>query len=106
MDEYVVVLVTVGNAEEADRISQALVEERLAACCTRIPAVRSVYRWEGRVCDEEEVLLVIKTRRGVWDRLTSRVHELHSYDMPEIIALPLVAGSERYLRWISDNVVL
>lgn len=103
-DEYVVVWVTAGGAEEAERLARAVVEERLAACCSRVAPIRSIYRWKGSICEEDEHLLMIKTRRDLLDRLTHRIREIHSYNVPEIIALPLVGGSEAYLRWIDENV--
>lgn len=99
-EEYVVVFVTVGKREEAERVAEALVDERLAACCTLLPAVRSIYRWEGKVCRDEETLLIIKSRRALFEPLRARVKELHSYAVPEIIALPIVAGHAPYLDWI------
>jgi len=80
--------------------ANVLVDERLAACCSLAPGVRSVYRWKEEVHRDEETLLVIKTRRERFEELRKRVVELHSYEVPEIIALPVVAGHEPYLNWI------
>jgi len=104
MSEPLVVLITAGSQEEAERIAQALVAEMLAACVNVVPGVTSIYRWEGEVQRDQEWLLVAKSRRDVLDRLVERVQEIHSYDVPEIIALPLAGGSEPYLRWL-DSVV-
>lgn len=104
MSEQLVVLMTAGSQEEADRIAHGLVSEMLVACVNVIPAVTSVYRWEGQVQRDQEWLLVAKTRRDVLDALVQRVQALHSYDVPEIIALPLVGGSETYLHWIDREV--
>ena len=104
MSEPQVVLMTAGSQEEAERIAQALVAEMLAACVNIVPGVTSIYRWEGKVQRDQEWLLVAKSRRDVLDRLVERVQALHSYDVPEIIALPLTGGSEPYLRWL-DGVV-
>ena len=104
MSEKLVVLMTAGSQEEAERIAQALVAEMLAACVNLIPAVTSVYRWEGQVQSDQEWLLVAKSRRDVLDDLVRRVQALHSYDVPEIIALPLVGGSDAYLRWVDREV--
>ena len=101
--EKIVVLVTVPNEEEAARIARALVEERLAACANIIPSVRSIYRWKGEVCDDSECLLVIKTLWDRFDDLERRVKELHSYEVPEVIALRVVKGSEEYLDWVEEN---
>lgn len=101
MAEHVVVLVTVGNQEQADAIAHALVNEQLAACVNIIGPVRSIYRWEGQVQDDSELLLVIKTQAGLFARVAERVKELHTYQTPEIIALPITAGSEAYLAWLT-----
>jgi periplasmic divalent cation tolerance protein len=104
MDEFVVAFVTVGSAEEGERIARALVEEQLAACVNRIAAVRSIYRWQGKVEESDEDLLVIKTRRDLFDRLKERVAALHSYEVAEVIALPIVAGNENYLKWLAEQL--
>lgn len=104
MAEPIVVLVTAGSQEEAGRIAETLVAEMLAACVNLIPGVTSVYRWEGKVQRDREWLLVIKSRQDVLDDLVQRVLLLHSYEVPEIIALPLVGGSQDYLRWIDGEV--
>ena len=104
MSEPLVVLMTAGSQEEAERIAEALVAEMLAACVNVVPGVTSIYRWEGKVQRDQEWLLVAKSRRDMLDRLVERVQALHSYDVPEIIALPLAGGSEPYLRWL-DSVV-
>ena len=104
MQERLVVLITAGSQEEADRIAHALVAEMLAACVNILPGVTSVYRWEGEVQRDQEWLLVAKTTREVLDDLVRRVQATHSYDLPEIIALPVVGGSKGYLRWIDGEV--
>lgn len=104
MPEQVVVLMTAGSQEEADQIAEGLVAESLAACVNIVPGVTSVYRWQGGVERDQEWLLVAKSHREALDRLVQRVQELHSYDVPEIIALPLTGGSEAYLRWIDAEV--
>jgi periplasmic divalent cation tolerance protein len=104
MSEQLVVLMTAGSQEEADQVAQALVTEMLAACVNVIPGVTSIYKWEGKVQRDQEWLLVAKSRRDVLDALVRRVQALHSYDVPEVIALPLVGGSEAYLRWIDREV--
>ena len=103
MSDYLVVFVTVPNPETAAAIAGTLVEEHLAACGNIIPAVRSIYRWQGRIEDESEALLVLKTRSELFEPLRARVAALHSYDVPEIIAVPLVAGHEPYLEWIDSS---
>ncbi len=94
------VLVTAPTAEKAAEIARAVVEERLAACGNVVPGLRSIYRWEGKVHDEGEALLVLKTARDRLDALRARVLALHPYDVPEVIALPVEAGSAPYLAWI------
>ncbi len=101
MTEHVVILVTVANQEQADAIAHALVSEHLAACVNIVGPVRSVYYWEDQVQQDQELLLVIKTQAGLFERVAVRVKELHSYQTPEIIALPITAGSEAYLAWLS-----
>ena len=98
--DAVVVYITASSREEAAAIARALVEERLAACVNWTP-IESVYRWQGAVEEAAEILLVAKTRRAVLDALAARVRALHSYTVPEIIALPLVSGWPPYLQWIA-----
>ncbi len=90
--------------EEAQRVARALVEKRLAACVNIIPGVRSVYRWEDVIEDDEEVLLAIKTSRALLDELRAEIERLHSYEIPEVLALPVVDGSERYLAWMNREL--
>ena len=104
MQQFIVVFVTVGSAAEAERLALALVEERLAACVNRIRGVQSVYRWQGKIEQSEEELLVIKTRKELFSALEKRVRELHSYSVPEIIALPLIEGNEAYLKWLQEQM--
>lgn len=104
MDGFIVVYVTAGSAEEAEQLAQTLVGERLAACVNRIKSVRSVYRWQGQVEQSDEELLIIKTRKSLFNKLEKRVRGLHSYSVPEVIALPVVAGSGDYLGWLRDQV--
>jgi len=100
-NEAIVVLVTAGSAESAEKIARALVEERLAACVNVIPGIRSIYRWQGRVADDAEWLLVAKTGRSRFAELEARVRALHSYEVPEVIMLPVVGGAADYLAWIA-----
>lgn len=104
MHEFIVVFVTVGSSAEGERLARALIDERLAACVNRISGVQSVYRWEGKVEENTEELLVIKTRADRFAALEKRVRELHSYAVPEIIALPIMNGSEAYLKWLGEQV--
>jgi periplasmic divalent cation tolerance protein len=95
-----VLFTTAGSRAEAERLASVLVEERLAACVNLIAAVTSIYRWRGAVEHAREVLLVIKTRRALVPQVTARVQALHSYEVPEVIALPVVAGARSYLAWL------
>jgi periplasmic divalent cation tolerance protein len=101
MQDALVVLVTAPSPDQAAEIARALVEERLAACGNVVPAIRSIYRWEGKVHEDAEALLVLKTTRGRFEALRDRVLALHPYDVPEVIALPVEAGSADYLAWIA-----
>jgi periplasmic divalent cation tolerance protein len=97
-----IVLTTASNPGEARRFARALIEERLAACATLIPAVESIYRWQGAVETAAETLLLIKTGSDQLAALEARLHELHSYDTPEFLVLPVEAASHRYLEWLQD----
>ncbi len=99
-----VVLVTTPSVEEGQTIARALVAERLAACVNVVPGVRSVFFWEGQLQEGTEALLVIKTRRECYEALQRRVIELHTYSVPEVLALPVEAGSPTYLAWLGDAV--
>ncbi len=98
-----IVLVTTASEQEAEAIANALVEQRLAACVACTP-VRSIYRWQGQVCRDQEWQLIIKTNLKGFENLRAKIQDLHSYDVPEIIALPIVAGQSAYLDWIVEQV--
>ena len=100
MTDKIVVLCTCGSAEDAERISGALVESRAAACVNIVPGLTSIYRWQGAIERSPEWLLVIKTRRSLFDRLRAEIEKLHPYEVPEIVALPIVDGAEAYLAWL------
>ena len=102
MPEFTVVLVTCGSEEEAIKIAHSLVEERLAACVSLVSPVRSIYRWEGKICDEKEWILIIKTQKQRFEELEKKVKSLHSYSVPEIIGLPIIEGSSSYLDWLKE----
>lgn len=99
----IVVFVTTASEEEAIRIARSLVESRLAACANIIPQVRSIFRWEGKVSEEPECLMILKSREELFGALEVSIRRLHSYKVPEIIAVPLVAGSAPYLQWVRDE---
>jgi periplasmic divalent cation tolerance protein len=105
MTDKIVVLTTCGSAREARKIGRVLVKSRLAACANIFEApVRSIYRWQGRVESAAEFLLLLKTSRQRFAAIEREVRRLHSYDVPEVIALPIERGSRRYLNWISRSV--
>ena len=102
--ELRVALITAPDVEVAAHIAGCLVEERLAACVNLVPGVRSIYRWEGRVQDDPEVMMVVKTRADRAAELSERVQALHPYEVPEVILLPVAGGSSAYLDWVRDQV--
>ena len=104
MTDKRVVLTTAGNMDEAHKIADALVERRLAACVNVTGPITSVYRWQGKVERAQEWLLVIKTTAGAADAVGDAIRELHSYELPECVVLPVNGGSEDYLDWIGENV--
>jgi len=97
-----IVFITASSQEEAARIAKALVAEKLAACVSIVPSVRSIYMWKGEVCDEGEVLMIAKTSQARFSALAERVGSLHSYDVPEVIAMPIVDGLQPYLEWMDE----
>ncbi|HEX6369550.1 MAG TPA: divalent-cation tolerance protein CutA [Longimicrobium sp.] len=101
--ELVLALSTAPDAEQAQRIARALVEERLIACASLVPGLVSVYRWEGAVQAEAEVLLVMKTRRALVPRLKERLPQMHPYDVPELVVAAVVDGLDPYCRWVRDE---
>src|SRR5262245_4502740 len=100
MTDKIVVLSTCDSAEHADRIARHLVERQLAACVNIISGARSVYRWQGKVEEASDFVLIIKPRRALWNTLQAEIAKVHTYDVPEVIALEIVAGSTQYLDWI------
>jgi periplasmic divalent cation tolerance protein len=104
METGLVVLVTAGSEDEARKLAKHLLEQKLIACANLLP-VNSLYMWEGEMQDDREVLMVIKTRSEVFkERLLAAIQQHHSYDVPEIIGMPVVMGSQQYLQWIADEV--
>jgi periplasmic divalent cation tolerance protein len=102
--DTLVVLVTAPGAEQAARLARTLVEEKLAACGNVVPGVRSIYRWEGKVCDEQEALLVLKAPAKRFPELRDRILALHPYQVPEVVALRIEDGSEKYIDWIVQSM--
>lgn len=104
MTDKIVVLSMAGSAEEAEKIARTLVEERLAACVNVLAGGRSTYRWKGAVESAAEWLLLIKSSRDCFDRLRARLEQVHSYEVPEVIALPVIDGSRNYLNWLEAEL--
>lgn len=103
MSDVVIVLTTVGNAQAGEAIARAVVEERLAACCTISGPMTSIYRWQGEVTTDSEQQLVIKTTADRLEALRVRVHQLHPYEVPEFLVLPVSEGSPAYLDWVRQQ---
>lgn len=103
MSHEIVVLITTSNKEEAGILAEALVSQRLAACVNIVPAIESVYLWQGKVTRDNESLMIIKTTDERYPELERRVNELHGYTTPEIVALRIDRGSEQYLNWLRDS---
>lgn len=101
---FYIVLTTAKDGAEAEHIAERLIDERLAACVNVLPAISSIYRWKGKVEHAGEVLLLMKTSNEKLDRLMVRVRELHSYEVPEILALPIERGSPEYLKWLEESL--
>jgi len=101
--DALLVFTTLPSAEKAAELGKVLVEERLAACANLIPAVRSIYRWQGKLQDENEVLMLLKTRAENLERLKLRILELHPYEVPEVLAVPVEAGYQPYLEWLAGE---
>ena len=100
MTEMLLVFTTFASEEDAARVVRVLVDERLVACGNLIPGARSIYRWQGAVSDQREVMVLMKSRKQDWTALLSRLHELHPYQTPECIAVRVAAGAPKYLAWL------
>jgi periplasmic divalent cation tolerance protein len=98
----VIIFVTAASEQEASSISRVLVEEGLAACANIVPRIRSIYRWEGKIQDEGEALIIVKSREDLFERIRGRVKELHSYEVPEITAIKIDEGDSAYMQWIES----
>ncbi|SRR5579871_252209 len=105
MTDKVVVLVTTSGVKEARKIATVLVDKRLAACVNVLPGIRSYYRWDGGVHNDEEILLVIKSSRPRFDALRKAIESVHSYKVPEILCLPIVEGADPYMNWLEESLV-
>jgi len=105
MGSYIVCLVTIDDPAKAAKIARILVEKKLAACVNIIPEIQSIYSWKGQICDEKERLMIVKTRRALFDKLQAEVKGLHPYQVPEIIAIDIEKGLPEYLQWINDSTL-
>jgi len=104
MTDKIVVLNTCSNMEEAERLARLLVDGRLAACVNIVPGVRSVYRWQGKVESAEECLLLIKSSRPLFEQLRAELEKAHNYEVPEVLAVPILGGAAPYLDWLQSNL--
>ena len=103
-EKNIVVLSTASSLQEAEKIARAVLDARKAACVNIVPKILSRYWWQGKIEHDEETLLIIKTKAGALDKITTLIKQNHSYDTPEVIALPITGGSERYLEWLDTEV--
>ena len=103
MGSYIVCLVTIDDPEKAAQIARILVEKKLVACVNILPQIRSIYTWKGQLCDETELLMIMKTRGDRFGELQTAVKELHPYEVPEIISLNIEGGLAAYLKWIDES---
>lgn len=103
--EYIVIFCTTNNKENAELIGHSLVQEKLAACTNIIPKMTSIYSWNNQIVKDEELLLVIKTKKELFDDVKNKILSLHSYDVPEIISIDIKEGSKPYLDWINENTM-
>jgi len=104
MSQYIVVLITASSKREAERLTDKLLEHKLVACCSTTD-VNSVFTWKGKIESSKEVLLIAKTQKRLFDAVTDLVKKYHSYEVPEIIALPIIDGNPAYLDWIKESTI-
>lgn len=102
--KYILILSTASNIDEAKKISKELVKTRLAACVNILDNVTSIYEWENKICEDSEVLMVIKSKKDKFNDIEKKIKELHSYEIPEIISIDIVKGSGDYLNWIDEVI--
>ena len=104
MTEKILVLSNCGSEEEARRVARALVEARVAACVNIVPGIQSVYHWQGAIQEDPEWMLVIKSTRPMFDSLAAELRKIHSYQVPEVLAIPVIAGDQNYLDWMDREI--
>lgn len=102
--DFIIILITVGSIDEAQQISRALLEQKKVACVNIVPKISSLFWWQGKIDQENEVLLLAKTKKSKFPEIINLVKEVHSYDVPEVIALPIIAGNPDYLEWIEREI--
>jgi periplasmic divalent cation tolerance protein len=100
----ILILITTANKKEAEKIARSLVKERLAACVNIVAKIESIFWWQDKVSGSRESLLIVKSRRSKLNNIIKRVKSLHSYQLPEIVALPIVAGERKYLKWLDESI--
>ncbi|HTY23304.1 MAG TPA: divalent-cation tolerance protein CutA [Desulfomonilaceae bacterium] len=103
MGSYILCLVTIDDLAKAAEIAEVLVEKGLAACVNIVPEIQSIYRWKGKICNDTERLMIIKTRKSLFEELEKTVKNMHPYEVPEIISVEIDRGLSEYLRWIDDS---
>ncbi len=101
--EFCIILITAGSVEEGERIAGSLVDNHLVACVNVVPSITSLFFWEGKSDRQTEVLLIAKSRKSLLDNIIDHVKKIHSYTVPEVIALPIIGGSEDYLKWVEET---
>jgi periplasmic divalent cation tolerance protein len=104
MQKYIVIFVTTNSSASAETIGEKLVENNLVACVNIVPKVKSIFRWKGKLEKSNEILLVLKTKSALFDKIVKQVKEIHPYEVPEIIGLPIICGNRKYLDWIEREV--
>lgn len=103
MSGYIVVLSTVPSEDEAEKLSKEMIKKGLAACVNIVPKIRSIYKWKGKVYNEKEILLIMKSKKEKFKEIIEFINNNHSYEVPEVISLSISSGSKRYLAWIDEN---
>lgn len=102
--EFIVIYCTVPNKKEGKEIAKALIENQFAACVNILDKMESIFSWDGEMCEEKEALMIIKTKKDLFDNVKKVIHQMHSYTVPEVISLPIAQADETYLKWIEHEV--